>query len=930
MAARGRTGRSNALFTKEREQSFLQDMANARAEKDVEKAVEGAITTMAQEGFRALYGSKAALSFPHGTDGFLKVNPPEGTLFALEGDAALGEGAVKMGELRILIEAKRAMKFQEARDRAVVLIQALCYLKRFEAAGDALPQGTIVADQSSIFFCHSKFLEPYLDEEHDWSVAPSAAHRLLPDLLASLEADPNLTLHVECFDSPGFSMGDFLTRVGLEAQLSQVRSVKVDDKLSIEKAWLEYLNGPFGGVLTDPVLQVSLWVRLILGDPGVKLHEKFKNSLSVSSRDKKGRLVETRFPMKSNQPFSASAHAAYMTKYQRGGYTEAEKKALTAMADTLIEETKRRFHGDYWTPTLWVREAHKMIEEQLGDDWREKYVVWDPAAGTKNLTRDYGFGKLYCSTLHPEELAMAEDYNPEGTAFQYDFLNDDMELHALSQGLFDKKPGEMTIREKEAFLEEQRGKWKMPDGLLESLVYNKPIVFLGNPPYGQATNQGASSKGGISTSAVGQDMKSRGYGKASMELYLQFMHRVRMLIDTFGYTAEAHIMFFTAEKFLSGSSAQGFLKEFQDKFSFQSGFALNAGEFQGTSSSWAIVFSYWKLEDDKKGLCYSIRQSRVDESGLLEVISTGNWKAAPADTSLKVILPKIEGKYITEYAATKNGFETNDSILRGSMREGAFGYFHNSGINIQFSEKYTGMYSLCFINGNGHPISSSNFMAASTVMAIRKAYYKYVERKELAWIRGKDEFPAPSKEFQDSDEWDSFTTDCVVYSLFSHGANQTALRDYEYGTEADGSPKLWRVENQFYWGSREHVKELAQKNNAEEILEDLEGDTGERYVHKHLKGKKLSPEAQLLLDKSNAILDASFQYRVPFYYDSPLYCTIAWDMGWLQIQRMCFGRDALPAAKKDDGLQALYTEFKAAREALGEKIATRYSEDTGF
>ena len=125
----------------------------------------------------------------------------------------------------------------------------------------------------------------------------------------------------------------------------------------------------------------------------------------------------------------------------------------------------RRNNGMFYTPTIWVDYAHKMITEQLGDNWKDEYVVWDNCCGSKNLTRDYRFKELYCSTLFESELEIGKRYNPEATSFQFDFLNDELE--------------------------------KLPKGLIEAFEQNKKIVFLLNPPYATVTNKdnsGASNK----------------------------------------------------------------------------------------------------------------------------------------------------------------------------------------------------------------------------------------------------------------------------------------------------------------------------------------------------------------------------------------------------------------------------------------------------
>jgi hypothetical protein len=79
--------------------------------------------------------------------------------------------------------------------------------------------------------------------------------------------------------------------------------------------------------------------------------------------------------------------------------------------------------------------AHEYISQVYGHNWKEKYVVWDCAWGTGNLTRDFKFKELYVSTLIYADIQTAEQmgYNPEATKFQYDFLNDDYDF--LPSGL---------------------------------------------------------------------------------------------------------------------------------------------------------------------------------------------------------------------------------------------------------------------------------------------------------------------------------------------------------------------------------------------------------------------------------------------------------------------------------------------------------------
>lgn len=139
---------------------------------------------------------------------------------------------------------------------------------------------------------------------------------------------------------------------------------------------------------------------------------------------------------------------------------------FSIIADRLIEDTNRRFKGEFYTPPTWVNEAHKMVSKAFGDDWKDKYTVWDCSCGTGNLTRDYEFKKLYCSTLNESDFDISKIYNKNATKFQYDFLNDDSSLN--------KDSLESNV--------------KLPSSLLKSLKEDEPILFLINPPYATASN----------------------------------------------------------------------------------------------------------------------------------------------------------------------------------------------------------------------------------------------------------------------------------------------------------------------------------------------------------------------------------------------------------------------------------------------------------
>lgn len=938
---------------------FQSMMAAARMPGGVEKSVEHATALLVSEYFSKTYGNRAEVvaNFEQNSDGLVYIKPKAGTLF----DGAAGAER----EFSVLIETKIGKKFSPAEDsdgggrpdRSEVLCQAVGYLKKFSKSdsGKVVPSVVVVADDDEIFAVGSNVLLPYLARDYDWSVSPSASAWIpgkvnskdpeaRSQLFNDLSADGNLALiHVEKHDSiDTFDPDFFMGKVAALATGSENLSKLPITKTTLAKAFEEFNHLVFGGETAkqDTKVKVSVFIRAILDPQSIYFDNTNKNRIFFHFKDAKGRPQVFEFPQHVRQTFNANAFEMFFAKWDRSFFSIEQRKELTEIADSLFEDFDRRFTGDFWTPRVWVDEAHRMIERQLGEDWRDKFVVWDAACGSKNLTRDYKFANLYSSTLHQEELNIAEQYNPEATSFQYDFLNDDMDLHALSEGLLKTDIKSMNEAEKMEFIENQKGQWKLPDALVESLVLNKPIVFFMNPPYGSNgnINNGESAqirKAGVAQTKVAEHMRSSELkmGHAIQELYTQFIYRVQMLADTFGYTEDFFFFFFFNKGFLSSPNFAVFSSKLKNEFTYKEGFMLNAGEFGGTSSAWGIIFSGWEIGGSRQdSLNFNVLRS-ISANNEIRTENAAVWDnlVVPSDKTISILCANQNKMMSDGYPTTKNGFETTDGQKRGRMTAEAFGYFHNHGNSIQYSDKFVGMYSMCFNGANGTPMDTSNFTKASVVFSVRKSWLDIIADQKLLWVRDKDIFPTPSETFQNSESWTQFEADCVVYSLFAMGSNQTGLRAYEYGTEEDGAPKKWRVKNEFFWLPRETVVNLATTSRNLPVLEDADRD-GERFVYNWLteNSSSLSEDAQKLLKLATEILEISFKYRSDFYCLHPKFDVLAWDAGWQQVRRMCFGNDALPDAKADKNLQELHEEFKQARRSLGDSIAHRYSEDTGF
>jgi hypothetical protein len=240
-------------------------------------------------------------------------------------------------------------------------------------------------------------------------------------------------------------------------------------------------------------------------------------------------------------------------------YTPKQREHLTAVVDRLVQDVTRRKQGEFFTPTIWVDMAHEYISQVYGHNWKEKYVVWDCAWGTGNLTRDFKFKELYVSTLIYADIQTAEQmgYNPEATKFQYDFLNDDYDF--------------------------------LPSGLRNSLEDGKEIICLINPPYGAVSdfqniiNDGNSSKNNIEDTKVKIEMNEEKMGLSVKNLYTQFIYRLHKL-------GKINICLFSPPLMYSGIDYKVFREKILVDYELKAGFIMDSSQFADVKS-WGLTFS---------------------------------------------------------------------------------------------------------------------------------------------------------------------------------------------------------------------------------------------------------------------------------------------------------------------------------------------------
>ena len=97
--------------------------------------------------------------------------------------------------LKLIIEYKFDEMLTSKVVRAKIIAQVLFYLKRFENDGMILPNVCLIGDVNECFCFHTNDILSYLDEDVDWSLAPSSAGNCT-ELVMKIAEDENINPYI--------------------------------------------------------------------------------------------------------------------------------------------------------------------------------------------------------------------------------------------------------------------------------------------------------------------------------------------------------------------------------------------------------------------------------------------------------------------------------------------------------------------------------------------------------------------------------------------------------------------------------------------------------------------------------------------------------------------------------------------------------------
>ncbi len=697
------------------------------------------------------------------------------------------------------------------------IAQCIYYVKNIKQIDPLnIPSVLFIGDNYACHIIQTDWIIDYTRKDYDWSYPPSSPDEKLVKDIERSQIDP---ISFDIYKERNFQ--DIVDEI-VRASKGQSLKIAITPQNCIK--WFDYFEK---NVLNDsrkkinPHQRVEAFERIIFGHENAIL-KGF--SLSLDN----GMIIKV----------NVDEYEKFKNKL-RVRYSKQEIADFYAQHDTLVEDSKRRFQGEFYTPKVWVDEAHRMISEELGSDWYSEYLVVDCSCGTANLTRDYRFIHLVLSTINQEDINVIREqgYNKEAIIERWDFLNEEV------PDSIDKKL-----------------KWAAKNHI--------PVLFYNNPPY---VGSGTGKKYSTMTQ-VRNEMDLYKLLKPSQQLYAQFMFKIYRLFEN--YKLSGYCGFYTNGKFITGPSFKKFRDLWYSNFKYINGFLVTASDF-GAKRGWGITFNLWEYGEKQNSLIlpHTVMEYNSEDGivnhGIKNVYAiNGNDPKKLLnynEKNLREIVIPVCKKGLTFVKGKKSTYY-NKSI----------GWFYNHTNTLNYSNGL-GIFSCRFSKGIGKNIFPSNFMKVCALYAARKIV-------KPNWINCKDEYMAPNESHPDYEVWNG---DALVYSLFHSGNNCTAVRRLEW--EGD----IYDIKNNFFWQSKDYMLQLAEQYGFKEMIKNIKYDnTGEAYAHTVLEGMPMSELAMQILDKANELLVESFKYREDWHNRHAIdypdleygYNLQAWDAGYYQLK----------------------------------------------
>jgi hypothetical protein len=247
-----------------------------------------------------------------------------------------------------------------------------------------------------------------------------------------------------------------------------------------------------------------------------------------------------------------------------------------------------------------------------------------------------------------------------------------------------------------------------------------------------------------------------------------------------------------------------------------------------------------------------------------------------SDKTLYAINKKQRADFFANYGNSKT--EVIFPILCGSqvrsggylLPENAFAFMSYEQNPVRGNGEAVYLQSGVGHRNRGVYLNSENLLDVCSVFAAKRLI-------EGNWINWYDEYQGPNVTDK---KYKIFSYDSIIYSIFNVKSHQSSLRQVEY------KGQMWDIKNEFFWMSKDRMKELADENGYDNLYNDARASS-DRHIYKLLFGEeriydRLSDDAKVVLHKATELVERSTEMRQVMANDDNH--LDSWDAGYAQLK----------------------------------------------
>ncbi|MFP5039751.1 hypothetical protein [Parasediminibacterium sp. JCM 36343] len=727
--------------------------------------------------------------------------------------------------------------------------QLLHYVQQALNQGDYIPPFLCVIDTKKGAIMKTADALPLISNKKQpikWGKSASGYTQEALDIVSAYIGTYIVSFKIETHED------EFISTIKNAIQKGDIIRTQItpDNLKQVFDKWVVMIGREIKGIAVENY--ALLFFADIMSDGTVSTHENLpaellhKNNAPVFSLA--GKIYELG---------SKEGYRQFWTIYNRPPKAEY-RNYLLERRDSLIPIDERSFKGAYYTPLAVVDKAYDKLTETLGNNWQREYIVWDMCCGVGNLEVKHSNPRnIYMSTLDQADVDVMKATKTCVAAqrFQYDYLNDDIS----EDGKIDYS---LTN--------------KIPISLRNAIAEGKKILVLINPPYAESGEGiGGGNKEGVAKTKLALSAM-QGYGKASNELFTQFVVRVAQEMPS------AKLAMFSTLKYVNAPTLEVFRNEWNAKY--LGGFVVHSKAFDGINGNFPIGFLVWATNQNakKKELVKEIEVEVLDknvnpigEKVFYNLPSTQlltNWIVRPKTNKIDIVPLK---NAVIPATVTKD--------LRGTKwSDNAIGYLYSNSNDVSHATMNTNLLSSGYGSARGFFINKENVRETAIIFSIRRLV-------KATWLNDRDQFLQPDKPLPAV-----FNNDCLVWMLFN-GSNLTASAN-----DLEWNGKTWSIVNHFIPFTENEV-------NAPDRFES-------DFMVQYMADLVFSTEAKAVLAEGKKLWQAYFAQTDVRTVRDELKLNRA-DVGWYQIRKALESRNS-----SGDYIPVSFKEFAEVYKTLSEKL----------